>query len=214
MPQLASYGSKLWDISFVRIICHWIKFLCKPFISYCTLVDWGRHLRLICKTAGVRFLAHSAILTWSFKRVKATSPAWRWSNSWQVSGCLATWSRCTPFHGTGFASSMALQKENHAWKLGRLVNKAKDIMHGKTSPAQVGKLWQNTRGFKISPRKTVALSYKKDAMVTSSCSHLGQALWQLHSSCLCCCVCNRTKPNQLQMASFPFTSSINIYFLI
>ena len=66
MPKLASYPSKLWDICFVRVICNWIKFLCKPFISYCALVYWG-HPRLTCKTAGDAFFAHSVILTWGIK---------------------------------------------------------------------------------------------------------------------------------------------------
>lgn len=66
IPKLASYPSNLWDICFVRVICHWIKFLHKPFISYCALVYWG-HPRLTCKTTGNAFLAHSVILTWGLK---------------------------------------------------------------------------------------------------------------------------------------------------
>lgn len=66
IPKLASYPSNLWDICFVRVICHWIKFLHKPFISYCALVYWG-HPRLTCKTTGNAFLAHIVILTRGLK---------------------------------------------------------------------------------------------------------------------------------------------------
>lgn len=52
-------------ISVLLVICHWIKFLCKVFISYCGPVYWG-HPRLTCKTAGNGFLAHSVIPTRGF----------------------------------------------------------------------------------------------------------------------------------------------------
>lgn len=137
IPKLASGPSNLWDIAFSRAICHWIKFLCKPFISYCALVHWG-HLTLTCKTAGDVFLAHSVILMRGFKSWNEFShvKVVHLLHSQQVSGCLSLPGYNLLWCFVGVSSKRVLLAS--LWQFGmettppmdEMMNRAKDMTHG------------------------------------------------------------------------------------